>query len=285
MLVTVIKRLALALIMSSFTSHSFADFSPEEDLGDTGQSIEKPSWKFIRVLNGFEPERLSKTKLVLFPGVVAHRAAKELVASDKKLIINMASNGLNGLDTGRFSDGVGYYIYLLRNGKTKEIGAVASSAISLSKVTTPTGFNAIRKLPWGFVAMHGQIPPFHLSYWPKPFTRFTDAASSEEWRALDTGKSRVFSEIDLSRWIPDNARMAYILCEVGNTGEMPGNASIRVSGEQKDGLVVGSSAAKGQTSSLALHQRINSDRKFYYKVTGGATLSIYVLGYSNTESS
>ena len=46
----------------------------------------------------------------------------------------------------------------------------------------------MRKLPWGFVYSAKGIPAVHIAYWPKPFTRYTEAITSREWSVLEGGK-------------------------------------------------------------------------------------------------
>ena len=63
-----------------------------------------------------------------------------------------------------------------------------------------------------------------------------------------------------------------------------GSAYVHSTGTQRIGIRVGT-AQPGATTDSAIDVRVTSDRKLFYRVTGGAQLTIGVMGYSMTEAS
>lgn len=241
-----------------------------------------------RSLSGFEPDKLSTNVLNISPGSCANSDSTALFASSATLTVTMTTSGVGGLDTGSVANGTSYYIYLIANSTTGALAGLASAGETYGAVTLPTGYEHVRKLPFGFVyhAVNWDgIPDFHLSGWPRPFIRYTGAEEAAAWRALNAGTSGTFVDVDLSGWIPDNARMAYLLCRTATTGAGIGYGIIRVLGSQTAGLGVGGVVAGGAEAYSFIHQRVTSDRSLQYKVSGNASLTIFVLGYSMTEPS
>ncbi len=237
-----------------------------------------------RVLFGLEPEVLNSTSLALHAGHCADGGGREIMTIRRRHKIDLTKNGLNGLDKGRPRVGQGYYIYVVET-RSGEVGAVVSASRFVSEFAKGRKYSLVRKLPWGFVYQKDGIPPMHLSNWPKPFTRFTMAESTPKWRVLRRGRSSAWTPVDVSKFVPDNARMAYLQIEVTHKGRRGKSAAyVRVIGGQREGLRV-ARVSKGQTNILTLHQRITSKGIFYYRVDRGAEVNIHVLGYSNTEPS
>jgi len=236
-----------------------------------------------KLLQGFEPERYDARKIVIFPGVLSDMSGN-LAVSKSRIVLDVETLGVSGVDDGTFADGTSYHLYIVRDNRDCSVSGILSKQVSASKVALPEYAKVLRKLPWGIVPIKGEIPAFHLAYWPLPFTRFTDAASTPQWAALTKGDRSDYTEVDFSKWIPENARLIYLMIEVDAKGTGPGTAVLRVSGSKSEGLVVGR-VHGGSGTMLTLHQRITSGKKLMYRVTGDAILTIYVLGYSNTEPS
>lgn len=208
------------------------------------------------------------------------------------LQIDFTRLGVNGRDTGSAPNSVGqWHVYLL--GDPTNLGytaAVLSQSITYSGVDRthiPSNLSCMRKLPFGFIynpAWDG-IPNFHIPANGGLIT-FTDSEYAAPWIALSSGISSAWATVDLSGYIPDNARMAYIKTEVRDRGiGSAGSAYLRSHGGQSTGALAGSSAP-GNPASFCNHViRIDSLRHLSYKVAGGSMLFITVLGYLMTEPS
>lgn len=237
-------------------------------------------------LSGLEPERLSSTVLRIFPGFCSDGGLNpsEYIELNSSYDIDRTTSGLGGVDNGTYDPNVDYFVYMLKNPTTGDVGAVLSQEISVSSVTKPAGYTLIRKLPWGYISIGGGIPSFHLSYWPLPFTRYTDAEEAAQWRVLSLGTSTTFTTFDLSGLVPDNARMVYLMCRVDRTSS-GGRAWLRTTGAQDTGVGAGAVPdVIGAQTYTYLHIRVTSLRELSYRVDdSGLRLSVYVMGYSQTE--
>lgn len=239
----------------------------------------------VRYLSGLEPDKFSSNKLNINPGSVSEFYGRELFNFPVETQIDLTKTGAWGIDTGAVVTG-DLCVYVIWDQSTGDYALMASQAIFQGGVVLPAGYTVARKLPWGVVyrAAWDGIPNFHLTNWPLPSIRFTDAEYSAKWVAL-VGTSPTWTMVDLSAWIPDNARLAYIQVETRYIpGGPAGSSYIRSYGGQTTGLMVGSVNPGSEFSNGgALHIRIDSLRRMEYRVDPGAKLFIRVLGYSMTE--
>ncbi len=245
-----------------------------------------PTTPMLLAISGFEPDKLSATQLLINPGWCASADGNDFAQLTELLTLDMNHVGLNGLDQGIPVNGYDYFVYVVKNEATNQIGAVISHAKYYSDVVLPVGYGMHRKLRFGFVynSTRDGIPDFHLTAWPMPIIRLTGAETSGKYCVLGTGFSNSFADISLSSFIPDNARMSYVQCVTSSIGSA-GSAYLRSFGGQNTGLIVGSSTPNDVQDRMCLTMRVTSDIKLQYKVTGGARLSVYVLGYEMTEPS
>ena len=246
-----------------------------------------------RALFGFEPERVDANTLNLSPGSATDIRTSNYVImeSTSTLTVDVREqvgdvvNGVvqNGVDVKPIVVGQSYFIYIVKNLDIGKVGVVVSSQASytgLKANIVGSGYTIFRKLPFGFVYGVNGIPAFHLSGWPLPFTRYTDASDDVAWEVLSNGGQTNFSSFSLSELLPDNARMAYLLCKVSGG---VGSGYLRSSGSGGSGVPIGYNGFTGGASYMTVFMRVTSVRSLSYKITGGAQLSIFVLGYMQTE--
>jgi hypothetical protein len=245
-----------------------------------------------REIAGLEPEKLSGTVLQLQPGSVVTANGATLYSSSDPISIDLSTNGAGGLDTGSPTNTVNYFVYVLVNNTTKALSAVASSSITYGGVVVPSGHSLVRKLPWGFVyrtaagwGVEAGIPDFHLSYWPKPYTQFTAFQIASPFIALSSGTATTFTSFSLANWLPDNARLARVMCRT-NFGTSTGTAYLRSYGTQSTGIPVGTVTTSGLPIYTTIDIRVDSSRELQYQVnTANINLTVSVMGYSQTEPS
>jgi hypothetical protein len=276
--------LGLGAGVASFNTRTGAVTLGSSDVDAAGAVLKSALFGHIA---GFEPDKLSTNVLNVNPGSCADSNASKIIASSSLFSIDMSIVGANGLDTGTPTNGTGYFPYLITRNSDGAVAGVLSSSITYGGVTVPTGYTIRRKLRFGFVynSTRGGIPDFHLTNWPMPFIRLTGSENTTSWEALSLGTATTFTDVDLTPWIPDNARIAYLAADVSAVGTA-GSAFARVLTSQATGLIVGSSSpTTGIDSYMTFWQRITSARKMQYMVTGGARLSLFVLGYAMTEPS
>ena len=224
-----------------------------------------PTTPMLLILSGLEPDKFSTNTLLINPGWCANSNGTCFAQLTSVLTLDMTHNGLNGLDVGSPASGTGYFVYIIKNESTGEVGAVISASIIYSGVVVPSGFVNYRKLRFGFVynAARDGIPDFHLSAWPMPIIRLTGAETTSAYSVLNSGQSFSFSDINLAGFIPDNARMAYIQCITSSVGTA-GSAYLLSFGGQNTGVIVGSSTPLDVQDRLCLTMRVTSDIKLQY---------------------
>jgi hypothetical protein len=242
----------------------------------------------IRTLHGLEPERLTPRVLLLHPGWAASSHGDDIVSLPHGLQLDLEAVGVNGRDVaGAPVNGSQWFVYLCRDAAGEACG-VLSQSIIYGGVKVPAGLTLMRKLPFGFVfnVGWGGIPTFAVQTWPKGEIRLTDAEHTALWMPLIKGTSAAFASVDLSGWIPDNARSAYLLARVEDAGiGKVGSAYLRSYGAQVTGVLVGSTTPSAPYATMTLWLRTTSVRHIEYRVTGGSRLTLVVLGYGQTEPS
>ena len=244
-----------------------------------------------RGLSGLEPEKQSGTVLRLQPGSAVNSTGTRVRSAATAITIDLMTVGAGGMDTGAPANTVGYFIYLIEDNVTGALSAVASASITYGGVIVPAGYTIFRKLPWGFVyrtaagyGVDSGIPDFHLSCWPKPYTQFTAAQIASPFIVLNASTSTSFVPVDLTNLVPDNARLARIMCRT-RYATAAGTAYVRTYPTQSTGIPVGMASVAGQADYSFLDIRRYSGGEIYAAVTGGVDLTLAVQGFYNTEPS
>lgn len=265
-------RTLLVLVMCLLSTISAAQYAPVAP---------------VRYLSGLEPDKYSARVLNINPGSVAEFYGGALYNFPLEKQVNLDLVGPWRADRLPLVEGGDLYLYVIWNAATGDSALIGSQSTFQGGVALPPGYTIVRKLPWGVVyrSVWGGIPNFHLTHWPLPEIRFTDSQYGAPWIALHAGTSATWADIDLSYWLPDSARMAYIQIETRYMqGGPAGSTYVRSYGGQPTGVLAGSVNPGSEFSNGgAIHIRVDSLRKIQYRATPGAALYIRVLGYSMTE--
>lgn len=276
-----------ATLATCLTLSSMTPIANAEDLSGGAAIAIGRGQAVPRFIAGLEPERIGPRKLQINPGSVADSAGANLYRVPE-LDIDLDRVGVGGIDRPELRNGTSYQVYLVRQKQSGAIGALISPAITYGEVQLPPEYTLVRKLMFGFVydeTRFGGIPTFHHAYGAKGLITFTGADTSENWIAVRKGQAGSFAEVDLSKWLPDAARLARVLCITSSIG-MPGKAYLRSTGAQNVGIQVGAVGSDPDVElSFETDIRVTSTRKLSFRTTGGARLTIVVLGYSMTEPS
>jgi hypothetical protein len=238
----------------------------------------------IRGIFGCEPNKISTNVLEFNKGSINEVYGSARYDFPDETLLDLSTNGLNGLDVGSPQDGDSIQIYLIANDSTGVFGFIASKEITHHNIVYPSGFTWKRKIRFAFVynsAWDG-IPNFHLSHWPHPQIRFTDAEYDSKWRALTDGQATDWTNVDLSPWLPDSARMAILQTRYvyDNTGSS--SCYLRSYSGQTTGRLIGSVGSSSAWAEGERMIRTTSTRQIQYKGSTKAKLAIYVLGYDMT---
>jgi hypothetical protein len=240
------------------------------------------------LIAGLEPDKLGPTKLRVRPGSCATAVGRSIISLSSAVEIDLNRVGVLGRDAGVLEDKQEYYLYILRDARTGAGSILASTSRNYGGVTVPLGFEVARKLRFGVVfdsKRWGGIPDFHIAHWPSPLVTFTQFEDSAKWDALTEGTSSSFARLSLEAFLPDNARLARVQTLV-HARYKSGAAYLRTFGGQPTGILVGgASPIAGVASVQTMDVRVSSTRQLEYRVSGGASLTVRVVGYSMTEPS
>jgi hypothetical protein len=274
-------RLAVLLLLIAATATPFPARS---------QALTVPA---IGLLQGLRPEVVSSTVMRFHDGVATDALGTTQIAVTRfrdthaYLEVDLAHVGLNGRDTDSFEEGH-YFFYLMRSLRDNAVGIVASRADAYGGVTQPPGGPwVMRKLPYGhpYRAEFGGFAPVHVDAWPHPTVIFTDSEYSGTWMALLAGGAQDWEDVDVSRWIPSNARLGHFIFETRDAGHRaPGACFVRSYGGQPVGLLVGESMPRAPSALLSAAVRISSAQRLQYRCSRGSRLLIQVRGFSITEA-
>lgn len=239
----------------------------------------------IRLLFGCEPDKYAGNGLNVNAGSVGTFDGAAVWDRPVQDTVDLTHLGVGGADRVPFPAGH-VYLYVLSNG-AGGFGWIACPGRFESDVICPAGWTVVRKLPFGipYNLAWGGIADFHLTGWPLPYIRLTQAQYGSPWTVLGAAQSHgVWRTLDLSALIPDNARLADIIVEVRYVSGQAGSGYVRSpGGSNPSGVFCGSAnpGAIGNTLSLAL--RTDSNRQIEWMTTGDVELFITVLGYWMTE--
>lgn len=239
-----------------------------------------------RFIGGMDPEKLSTNVLRLCNGACANTTGDKIYEIATRLDIDISEVGVNGRDpqypltTGSF-----WAPIIIARDDNDEVACILTSGTGWSGITLPEGYHFVRKLPFGFVynANWDGIPNFHLSHWPKPHVRLTDAQDGNPWLPLNLGAANTWSYVSLADYMPDAARMAYVIASMRYIDGQAGSAYLRSHAGQTTGVKVGSVSPGSPFGGMPIHIRVDSLRRLQYKCTGDARLSLQFIGYDMTE--
>ncbi len=146
----------------------------------------------------------------------------------------------------------------------------------------------MRKLPYGhpYRAAFGGFTPVHIDAWPQPTVIFTDSEYRSAWMPLVAGSALDWTSVDVTPWVPDNARLGHFIFETRDGGvNTAGSCYVRSYGGQTVGLLVGSSSPTTQSAFMSAPLRLDSTGHLQYRCAAGSRLYIQIRGYSMTEPS
>lgn len=236
--------------------------------------------------SGLQPDFISSTVVRFSTGFASNGANNPVtfIRTTAAISVDLATNGLNGLDTGTIASGDQLYFYLVRNITTQDVGILASKSTSYGSVIYPSGFSqsVARKLKWGCVYGSAGIRSFIQSNGTTFFTESDESSAFQAQALTDTSGS--FTSVDLSAWIPNNARIALLRVRTKYNSGI-GSSYIRPgSGSSSAGQICGTvTAVGGDVRSIPVMVQTNSTGLVALKTDTGVQSAVYVYGYMDTE--
>lgn len=137
---------------------------------------------------------------------------------------------------------------------------------------------------WEWITGTGGIPDFTAD--PRGDTVWlTDAGNDAAWQLLSLGVATTFTSVDVSPWLSNLNRIIKVRAAVTSTGSA-GSAFIKAPGVTSGGIVLGEGPTSGVTTIYGnADVQTDSNGTIQYEVTGGAKLTLYVVGWAFVDPS
>lgn len=199
--------------------------------------------------------------------------------------VNIATSGLNGLDTGAEANNTWYYLYAITNGVTPGLILSATNEAVSGSITLPGGYTRKRQLPFAVRNdASGNFIPFYCGgslaalecYYRVHLAAHGEAVGPTN--VLDGGTSGSYADVDLSAYVPGISNLAIL--KAGFSHSTTGLTYIRQNGDSTDGFGL-RVAGSAQIAETTLHMQTDSSRIIEYKATAGS-LDLAVEGWKNT---
>jgi len=196
-------------------------------------------------INNLEITVASNTTLTVQPGLARDSTNSFDIPLNAVTTVNMAVNGVNGLDTGTFAEASQYYIYLIADPTLNNVPAVIAS-LSNTVPFMPAGYSIYRWIGFEqtasgsaaflarYVMGNGNV---RKHYWDTPIS------------VLSGGSATMATAVDLSGAVATSTQAANILPVLLDVSFTPASA-----GDKVTLIPGGSSASTGASlSAVAVH--------------------------------
>lgn len=236
-------------------------------------------------INGLQPVVVNSSVIRVSPGVCTDYLASTTMTIPPDVPVNIdllsTQKGIGALDRGTVAANQTYYVYMVKNPTSGIVGALASRATTVDQVFMPTGFTKIRKLPWGITYGASGLRPVQITGWPSPFTQFLDPIV-----VASSGQTSGWTTCNLTNFIPANALKVFVHCVISGQG---GVASTPTQGAFVAGSILTVSIyplnLQAPQHSMQAWVPTTSNRTMVYFVGGYSTMTVYLVGYQQTEIS
>lgn len=226
----------------------------------------------ILYINGMFLTWNSTSKIVLANGQCRDEGDEMDIVIPSSVTINIANNGVNGLDTGAVAASTFYYVYAIGDSRGFNPG-VGLLSLSATLPTLPFGYDSFRRV--GTILTDGAKNI--LVFWQA-------GIGSDRWMWYDVlisvlagGASAVFLAQALTAAVPPTAEQAILNYSLTPTGAGD-TAALRPDGSSSaNGNVIISGAAAGVVQEGQCQVYCGSTQTIDYKVTG--TLTLLVAAY------
>lgn len=199
--------------------------------------------------------------------------------------VNIASSGLNGLDTGAEAGNTWYYLYAITDGSTPGLILSATNEAVSGSITLPGGYTRKRQLPF---AVRNDGSSNFIQFWCegtlRDLTCFYDVHHAAHGEAvgttnvLDGGASGSFADVNCAAYVPAISTSAIL--KVGFSHSTTGLGYVRKKGSSHNGTQL-RVAGSAQIAEAVFSMATDSSQVAQYQVSAGS-MDISVYGWRAT---
>lgn len=236
-------------------------------------------------MQGLKVSYASASTITIVGGSALSSDFTTLIKLSSTLTVDITASGALGLDTGAEASNTWYYVYLIAktDGTVSAVLSVTNENVTGS-ITLPTGYTLKRQLPIAvrndgssnFIEFYvGEGWPISPAiYYNVYFAAMTGSAGATN--VVDGGTQTIFTDVDLSAYVPPISRIAILRAGLNHTAGTTG--SYRKNGyTATDGFAI-NAGANSQLHNETFTIPTDSSQVIEYKVTAGST-DIAVHGY------
>ncbi len=157
-------------------------------------------WQYANGLKISNNATTPNTKLDIAVGSILDSTGNFQIITDSVLVINAATNGLNGLDTGTFAASKVYAVYLVADPVTQQDTGAVITLASNSAPLLPFGYSAYALV--GYIVSDSSVH-FLLGYWTAGNSpRRTFVFDAPQATAVTAGNATSYTAVSLLAWVP-----------------------------------------------------------------------------------
>ncbi len=194
------------------------------------------------------------------------------------VVINAASNGLNGLDTGTFAASTVYRVFLVCDPVTLQPAGAMLSASAIPLL--PFGYSAYALI--GYATTDASVH-FLAGYWSDNDSARRTFTYDAPIIALTAGAATSYTGVALTAFVPPVANTAvymYMLFAANAAGNAANLQGYNSTGDQITLIAPVATGVANTTENVTVLAQLNAAApSIKYKVAAGA-LSLYVCGYT-----
>ena len=180
-------------------------------------------------LNGFTSEYINTTTFRLKKGQAMDSTNRHLLTLGTDTVQNLATTGLNGLDTGEIDANKIYYVYDIGDSSTKNPnpnGGITS--LSSTEPTLPEGYDIFRMVSVIYTNGDSEIYPFSCK--GEGIDKAFQYSFSAQVLLLNAGDAIVQTNVDLTGLVPENVKRIYVNSNLAVSSASENSAYIGLGG-------------------------------------------------------
>lgn len=229
------------------------------------------------------PAYLNTTSITAFP--ISATINGVIVETTVNTTVNVATTGLNGLDTGAPGTDDIFYLYLVAQASGSGAGFLLSTVdeSTAGSITLPGGYTLKKQLPFAVIRQASTFIPFVAigNYVRLRVSTFAAAVTPPRTQVLAAGAATVYTAVNCSAFVPSISN--YVNVSVfGDTGTTSAQVITRAAGIGFDGTEISLDLGGGDYITGDFLLPTNTSQVLEYKwaaASSGRTLDMYITGF------